>query len=193
MISMITTVVNEPSDQAYMIWVYEEFRRLMFAAAQKYSANPADQEDIVQESLIHLMGKISLLRTFERCVLAAYIVSTVRNVSINNLKRQGRYVKGDKEAQNILQEGSYSGDEVVNQIYRKDQLNLIWGKLSEEERLLLRARYFLGYSDQEIGRLLNYRADNVRMKLTRARRKAMKLMKEQEDEYDQARTAAGSL
>lgn len=74
------------TEQEFILWLYQEFYRLMFYTAQKYVADQKQQEDIVQESLRKLIEKTSRLRRFQRPVLASYIVSTVRNTSIDYLK-----------------------------------------------------------------------------------------------------------
>ena len=86
MLAIINTYIDDPDDKSYMIWLYEEFHRLMFSTARKYTSNQTDCEDIVQNALVGLMQKISKLRQFDRCILTAYIVSTVSNAAINYLR-----------------------------------------------------------------------------------------------------------
>lgn len=51
-------------------------------------------------------------------------------------------------------------------------------------RWLLEARYILDYSDGELARELGVKPDSVRMALTRARRKARRLMESQHNEQN---------
>lgn len=50
-------------------------------------------------------------------------------------------------------------------------------------------KYVLGQSDEELAEIFQCRKDNIRMKLTRAKRKAIALMKE-DDNSDKTRTLA---
>ena len=50
MISFIIAA-SSPEDQAFMLQVYTDYERLLFAAAGKYCPNPVDCSDVVQESL----------------------------------------------------------------------------------------------------------------------------------------------
>ena len=93
MIAWLDTLADDPREAEFMIWLYHEFKPLMFATAKKYVSNPQDCEDVVQDSLERLVKKISLLRQKERCVLACYVVLTVRNTSINHLKKQALSTK----------------------------------------------------------------------------------------------------
>ena len=63
-----------------------------------------------------------------------------------------------------------------------DALAQVWPRLDENTRWLLEARYILDYSDGELARELGVKPDSVRMALTRARRKARRLMESQHNE-----------
>ena len=58
----------------------------------------------------------------------------------------------------------------------KERLYRIWDQLTQEEQLLLSGKYILEYSDAELAGQLGCGPASVRMKLTRVRRKARKLM-----------------
>ena len=47
------------SDREFLLWLYQEFSRLMFYTAQKYLADPHSQEEVVQESLKKLIEKVA--------------------------------------------------------------------------------------------------------------------------------------
>lgn len=78
--------LEDESDKDYIIWLYNEFERLMYSTAFKYTIIPQIAEDIVQDSVVNLIRKVATIRAMKRQVLAAYIISTVRNTSINRLK-----------------------------------------------------------------------------------------------------------
>lgn len=65
-----------------------------------------------------------------------------------------------------------------------DVLAQVWPRLDENTRWLLEARYILDYSDGELARELGVKPDSVRMALTRARRKARRLMESQHNEQN---------
>lgn len=54
MLAIINTYIDDPDDKSYMIWLYEEFHRLMFSTARKYTSNQTDCEDIVQNATVKL-------------------------------------------------------------------------------------------------------------------------------------------
>ena len=187
---LLTYAQEERSDQEFMLWLYESYHRLMFATAKKYIADNAACEDIIQDSLLNLIKKVPVLRTYERCILPSYIVSTVRNTAINYLKRKGvkekHIVTYDEDLVETVAGDALPLDVLMELAERRDALVAVWPELPEEDRLLLEGKYILGQTDAELAGLLGCKADSVRMKLTRARRNALKKMVEKGHFYEQA-------
>lgn len=171
---------QEPDDREFFSNLYETYNRIMVATARKYLSKQADIEDIMQDSLVSLMKQTTLLRTMDGCTLIAYIVSTVRNTSINRLKRlskEKRYSVDIEDASvENMQQDALSPEDLAVLAERKEALVSIWADLPETDRLLLSGKYILGYADQELAKLLDCRKESVRMKLTRARRRALSLL-----------------
>lgn len=183
MLAFICAAAQDPEDREYVIWLYQEFKGIMHATARKYASEYHTDEDIVQDSLLKLIPKVKTLRSLERCTLASYIVSTVRNTGINHLKahqaeREATVDVSDDRLAGITSKG-LSLDELMLLKERQDQLWKIWPILSGSEQTLLEGKYILGYTDAELARILNCQPNSIRMKLTRARRRALTLLMEQ--------------
>lgn len=176
------------SDEEFILWLYQEFYRLMFFIAQKYVSDQTWQEEIVQESLRKLIEKTNHLRHFQRPVLASYIVSTVRNTSIDQLKslqeEENRIVNLDDR---LTQEFSESRSVEEGLILQEEieQFKKIWKELDAETKTLLEGKYILEYNSEKLSQLLKCKPNSVRMKLTRARRKALELMRKGGYSHDQ--------
>lgn len=170
------------SDREFMQKVHQDFKLLMYHTAGKYISSPDQREDIVQESILKLIGKINLLKTFDRTTIASYIVVTVRNTSINFIKRQSNERESilsiDELREDPAQTFARSTEDIVIQKEAIKQFYKIWPYLDQETRQVLEGKYILGYDDKELAALLRCRSNSVRMKLTRARRKALDLLKE---------------
>ena len=182
MLGWLETVELRPSEREFMIQLFREYERLMFATARRYIPEQSACEDIIQDSLEKLMKKIGILQSMECCILAGYVVSTVRNTSFNYLKRRSRA----RERQCSLEEERVMGcaadalplDEQVSLSELKGRLSALWPQLSEEERILLEGKYILGYTDQELAQQVGCKPASIRMKLTRARRRALQMLRE---------------
>lgn len=202
MIAFICTTIQDPDDKEYMLWIYEEFQNLMFYTAKKYINDQMTCEDIVQECIVKLIQKIDVIRGKERCILAGYIVSIIRNVSINYLKsegvRQKHSVGFDEETMDQLPSSELSIEEMLLAKEKSSLISIAMEQLSVTERLLLEGKYILEYSDDELAKQLNCKSGSIRMKLTRARRHALSILsqmnwKGESDDDQQARSIAGKV
>lgn len=167
------------SDQLFIEGIYKTFERLMYHTAQKYCVNPRVCEDIIQESLIKLIAKVSLLRTLNEFALANYIVTTVKNTSIDSIRKKATEKNntislGDLECD--LPADTLTMDEILAQEEMRIHIRKTLNQLDPEDQWLLEGKYILGYDDSELARVLNCKPASIRMKLTRARRKALQLL-----------------
>lgn len=162
--------------------IYLKYRRLMYATARKFTSNVEDQKDIVQTAMERLIKIFSAPKGKMRCVTARYIVFTIRSVSIDLLRKQGREaehcisIEDDQFAEIASTDGSL--DDLLLSLNSAEQLWRLWPQLSPEERILLEGKYILGLSGEELATILKCKTENIWMKLTRARRRAAKLLSE---------------
>lgn len=183
MIAMLLTQVEQPSDREFLTDMFYNFSRLMFSTAGKFTENTFEKEDIVQEALVRLIAKVDTLRSLQRRALASYIVVTVKHTAINHLRKSSNNSKrildvfsGDPD--DIPDENSDLDDKLIlSETIGK--LSKAWPMLTEAERFLLEGKYICGYSDAELSETLGCKESSIRMKLTRARRHALVLLREE--------------
>lgn len=195
-------VIPDSDDREYILWIYEEFRNLMFFTARQYFQDQMICEDMVQECLVRLIQKADVLRGKERSILAGYIISVIRNVSLNHLKREQkrkeRSIGYDEQTADQIPSDELSAEELLLAKENAGFLSVVLKQLPETERLLLEGKYLLDYSNEELAGQLNCKPDSIRMKLTRARRHALALLQQAdekgEDENDRRiQPAAGTI
>ena len=183
MIAMICTAVQDEDDKQYMLWLYEKFKALMFYTAKKYVSDSLTCEDIVQECILKLIPKIDMLRTREDKVLAGYIVTAIRNTSINHLKQAQKDKENialDEEEAKQIASGDWSPDDALLVKEKSAYIFAALQQLPETERLLLEGKYILEYSNEQLAAQFHYKPDSIRMKLTRARRHALAILRDWE-------------
>lgn len=164
---------------------YQKYKKLMFSTAKNYTQNISDQEDIVQTSLERLLKIFSNLDASKCCITAGYIVYTVRSVSIDLLRRKMREAKSFSNFQtsDILVDALGNAkplDDLLVSLDHSDQLKALWSRVPEEVRILLEGKYIFELSDMELAILLGCKPSSIRMKLTRARRQAAKILLERD-------------
>lgn len=188
MITYIAASACSPSDKEFMVQLVKDYNRMMFSVAKQYEADQGTREDIIQDSLEKLIQKVSVLRQMESCILAGYIATTVRHTAINQLrkdsKRKERQCEWNEQREIEYSSDSRTLEDLLVLSERKSKLWQIWPRLSEEERFLLEGKYILGYDNSELALQFGCKPDSIRMKLTRARRKAFDLMCEEEGDCD---------
>lgn len=176
MLGFICAVVSEPDNKEFMVWVYDEFKNLMYSTAYKYTGDPDIAEEVVQGTLVKLIKKVDTLRPMQRYVLAGYIVSAIRNTAINELKSRTYYNEITVEYGEEAFSETLSLENLIVLAEEKAQLQKIWPFLPLEDQMLLEGKYILGYSDQELAEQIGCKPGSIRMKLTRARRRALALL-----------------
>lgn len=191
---VFTIPADDPDGMAFMRDLYRRYSRLMFAEALRRVSNRHDCEDIVQDAVTSLCEKADTLRALPPAALPAYVVYTVKNKSINFLRHQavvGRHTAGLEDGGlEDLASPAPSPEDMAELRERADGLYQIWPLLPEEDQELLYRKYVLGQDNGELAEVFRCQRDSVRMRLTRARRRALALMKKGGDGRDQARTLA---
>lgn len=127
-----------------------------------------------------MIDKLADLRRMSNDKLTNYIYSTCKNTAINYLQKKGGLkefsfedlsatVPAEEDSRLLLEEN----DEDVKALHRA------WKRLDPRSQYLLEARYILNKSFEEIADDINIQPDSVRAALSRARKKARKLILEE--------------
>lgn len=186
MLPLVISQMEDMHDRQFMSDVYDKFVRLMYYIARKWTKQPMEQEEIVQEALVKLVEKVGRLRELDEPRRANYISHTVRNTAIKYLEKKSRESRAllDMDISQLncaCSDEYFSLDEQFIQKEWREEFRRIWDQLPERERLLLEGKYIFGESNEEIAQWMNCRPASVRMALTRARRMILKELTRGED------------
>lgn len=184
MIPTFILVIEDLDDREFMSQLFLDFHRLMCNEARKIAKNDWIAEDIVQDTLLKLIDKVSLLRTLPQRKLVNYIISATKNTTYNYLRK-----KAHEDLLSFDELGSTEMD--LPESYKRDietivilhddlnRLSHIWRKIDKRSQYLLEGRYIWGKSSAEMAADLGIRLDSVRMALTRARQTAYQFITEE--------------
>ena len=154
--------------------LYMRYKPVLFREASKFTDDFNIVEDLIHDSFVKLIEKEDLLRTFNGCTLRTYI-SFIRKKA----RESGRLVSMDEsyEAACVTDNAPLPEEVVIMDEKKRDFLK-VWDTLPDDTRELLAGKYILRMSDAELAEEFGCSPDSIRMKLTRARRKALEMIKE---------------
>jgi RNA polymerase sigma-70 factor (ECF subfamily) len=185
---IVFLAIESATDREFLESLYRTYRKMLFHIAKGYVHEDGAAEDVVQDAFVKLIPKIPLLRSFDRCRLRAYLVATVRNTAITKAMRwkAERVQRIDDPVEEAAWSISDSGSSLEDALLSKEQREsfaAVLGSLEEQERFLLEAKYFVQQTDREIAEKLQVKPDSIRMMLTRVRRKVLKKLQEEAEDY----------
>ena len=180
---IIMALCGDEDSCQFFIDLYREYRPLMYSIAMRYVNNPSSAEDLVHDALVKLIEKEDTITKLSRCTLTSYIVYTVRNLSKNYLRRmnleQRHFADVDLSSSDFLAiDNAPLPEEVILMSEHREEFIEVWNTLPNDTKFLLEGKYILGLSDKELAAEFDCSPNSIRMKLTRARRQVIKLVKE---------------
>ncbi len=181
MIMMIIAAMESDDDRAFMLNLYNDYYGLVRKTVYNITHDENNKEDLINDTFIKLIEKISLIRTFESCKLAAYVVYTSRSVAINFIKHRDVQKKHAYygEDMDLLEKLPCPDDAIEDRIIHQGEIAELGNailKLPEKKKDLFYFKYILEMHDRDIAQIFGISPDSVRQYLTKARREAKKLM-----------------
>ena len=194
---IFATMINDVDDRAFMQEVYQQNERLMYAIALKYASNTQDCEDIVHDTVEKLCKNIATIKGLSNSALRAYVVYAVRNTAINFRKHQATINRHIQQLSDDDLSSEYDQPEsIIERIEdlqeKRTSLTTVWMQLTDAEQELLYRKYVLEQTTEELAGIFQCSRDSIRMRLSRVRRKSLRLMKG-DDTNDETRTTVGKL
>lgn len=178
---MLPVTPSEADNSAIITEFFLNHKTLLYAEAWKYLTLQEDVEDIVYETLARIMGHIETFRRLLPREQLQYAKAIVRNLSYIHLKRSSRFTMLPFEDVDtyLTMDENLLPESIVSRGIQLDQLRKIWAQIPVGDRLLLEQKYILKWTDQELASILGIQPQSVRMRLTRAKRRVIELLKAQ--------------
>lgn len=189
MIIMLIASLADDNDKAFMLDLYQNYYGLVRKTIYNITYDAGHTEDLINDTFLKLIGKISVLRTLESCKTTAYVVYTSRSIAINFIKhrdveKKHGYYGMDAD---LAEAAAATEDTVEDRIIHQEEITEMGNailRLPDKQKDLLYYKYFLEMDNTEIAEILGIAPASVREYLTRARRNAKKLLaKEMENQH----------
>lgn len=176
-------MMDDEDNRSFMEQLYIQHRYLLFKVAYDTVGDPQIAEDMVSEACMLFIENIEILRKLNICKQRAYIVSTIKHVSVDYVRKrnsQGRrqFFVGEEKAFDIPEQDQME-DELIRQA-EGQAIRQALKKIHRSERDLLQMKYFDLMSDAEIAERLHIAKNSVRYYLTKARRSLKSILEKEE-------------
>lgn len=172
---LVINAIASDSDRSFMEALYVDNYPYMVNAARRILAASPNIEDVVEDAVISLIGKIDLLRSLSVDKRRKYVVVTAKNAALQEVRRHGT-------RKDMLRLGLYDVYERIAdptqgplaQLIEKESLEEmreIISQLSDVDQLILYYRTEMHYNCLEIAEIMNISHPACRTRLARARKK----------------------
>ena len=167
--------------------LFRKYRALMYKYARGRDRDQHEADDIVSEALKRLFRNADTLMALAEYQQSDYIVTTIRSVVGDHYRRRKTQERFHAQLgeEDIIDPGLE--EDFIERESRDTQIRHLYetlDELQETDRLLLTGKYMSGLSDEALARQLGVKASSIRMKLTRARKRARRILEGKEAESD---------
>lgn len=130
----------------------------------------------MQLTLIKIINNIPTIRSLPSRKLVNYLISACKNTALNELRNRSRRKETLVGEWFDIPENMCYEDNPEFYVLKGEEFDIlaqVWDKLDERSKYLLRGKYILNLSYDEMAKELQVKPESIRMALTRARRSAL--------------------
>ena len=141
----------------------------LFRLALRITLNPAEAEDIVQETMIKVWNRREQWDNIES--IEAFCLTICRNISLDKMRKMENQNQSLSEGEHDAPDQSYSSNP-EEQAMQQDRMQLIRqliNQLPEKQRSVMQLRDFEGKSYKEIAKVMGISEEQVKVNIFRAR------------------------
>ena len=147
--------------------IYRRHRRLFFTVAYALLSRESEAEDAVQDGFLKLTQHRERYEGLTEEQLRALAVVMVKHAALDILRREKRLMQTDTEPVQTPEDGLTLTDAIR--------------ALGPEDRQVLELRFVLGLTGSETAARLGITEDAVHTRVSRARKRLKKLLREEEN------------
>lgn len=170
-------LIETEEDKRKFERIYLAYKQTMFYAANRILKNHYASEDAVHQAFLKIIDHLDKINEDNCQKTRAFLVVVVENISIDIYRKQKR------ENMVLFDELElYIADDTSQEVVAIDEVSSAILKLPVNYSTVLRLKFSQGYNDAEIAEILNITQDNVRQRISRAKKKLSEVLKK-EGEY----------
>ena len=160
MLTYYIQAIESEEDKSKFERIYYRYRKLMFHVAMKILGNDADAEDAVHQAFVSVIENLKKVGVTESPETRCYVVTIAERKALDILRARQKVVALDYDE-------TARGLEIPPPDV--SELAAAMARLPARYREILLLRYRNGYSNAELGKMLNIKAGSVQRLLWRAK------------------------
>ena len=173
---MLFLTFASESDKNKFEYIYEKYKRLLWAKAFDILKDHALAEDAVSEAFIRAYKHLQKIEDPDSSQSISYLVTIVKNVAINLYHKEKRVTSIDIAEYDEADD--FNLEEMITSQEDTSVAMQLVGRLKEELRAVFLLKYAHDMSHREIANALGITENNVTVRLHRAKTKLLQLAKE---------------
>lgn len=184
MLAFYLSLIENEIQQSRFEELYRKYYIDTLYYAETLLHNKHDSEDVCQEAWLCIFQVFETISFKDQKSEKAYIMKTVRNKSINFLKRTRQNHENIDELYEELEANQVLLDEALISICDHETIEEVYRclkSLGETYQDVMSYYYFDGFSIREIASMLEITTNAVCVRLVRGRKKLIKMLKKEEE------------
>lgn len=175
MIQIFLHLLETEEDRQKLERLYLAYRQTMFYVAHRILKNHHESEDAVHQAFLRVIDNIHRINESACHKTRALLVVITENIAIDMYRKRKRENTVSYDALEI-----YLSDDVSFEDEAMDEVSAAILNLPVNDSVVLRLKYSQGFSNAQIAEILDITQDNVRQRISRAKRKLRELLQEGE-------------
>lgn len=152
---------------------YEAHKDFLLYTVCRYADEPQQQEDLFQDTLVRLLKNAEILQQLNPGQTAKYIALTVKTAYLDIERRRC------EEKLILLDEAALEARLQRTETREiSETVAALRSDMSARDWTVLEGKYIMGYSDEELSAVLGIAPDSIRSLLSRAKKRARKILGE---------------
>lgn len=170
MIPISMTALTDDDERDFIEHVYNANYRLMKYQIYQVTGRYQDIDDLIQDTILRLIPRVSLLRGLSGKQVRVYAVRTAKTVALNYLRSHNKQTLGKAEISQLPD----SFESAYDAMEGNEAFHAMIGNLGKTDYDVLYMRYRMDMDPEEIGRLLGIKS--IYQRLSRARKRLLELL-----------------
>ena len=178
MLFIFLTFPNE-NEKSKFEYIYDKYKKLLLYKANGILNDYALAEDAVSEAFLKVYKNLHKIDNPDSGKTASFLTVIVKNTAIDILnKNKNMYVYESDIYENDLQSDFNVEEQVISETVTEGMLGVV-DKLKDELKDCFLLNYAHNLSYKEIGKILNISEANVTVRIHRAKKKIIELLRKE--------------